>query len=354
MARLWPLLIVMLDRFRWKMMKNLCERREDLKDNDGMVKTVQVSNVSLGAKELDIKEFFSFSGDIEYLEMKGENERSQVAYVTFKDPQSAETAVLLSYIPNILRIFHDIIRDLGATIVDQSISIVLAPDYKLPPTASVPPAPTGSTNAPAIEKAEDVVSSMLAKGFILGKDAVGKAKALDEKHKITSTTSATVASLDQKYGLSEKITTGATIVNHKVKEMDQKFQVSEKSKSAFAVAEQTVSNAGFSIMKNRYALTGVTWAAGAFSRVTKAAGELGQKTKEKLAEEERRTFTRGHAQEQTATSTKGPVQELAATSAKVDVQELAAASAKSDVQEHAESQTRIEQPPTNPSLPPKA
>ncbi|KAJ8559780.1 hypothetical protein K7X08_003838 [Anisodus acutangulus] len=243
-------------------------------------KTVQVSNVSLGAKELDIKEFFSFSGDIEFLEMKGENERSQIAYITFKDPQSAETAVLLS----------------GATIVDQSISIVLAPEYKLPPTASVSPAPTGSTNAPAagsaIQKAEDVVSSMLAKGFILGKDAVGKAKALDEKHKITSTTSAKVASLDQKYGLSEKITTGATIVNHKVKEMDQKFQVSEKSKSAFAVAEQTVSNAGSAIMKNRYALTGVTWAAGAFSRVTKAAGEVGQKTKEKLAEEERRTFTR--------------------------------------------------------------
>lgn len=339
------------------------------------VKTVQVNNVSLGAKEQDIKEFFSFSGEIEYLEMKGENERSQVAYVTFKDPQSAETAVLLS----------------GATIVDQSISIVLAPEYKLPPTASVSPVPTESTNAPpagsAIQKAEDVVSSMLAKGFILGKDAVGKAKALDERHKITSTTSATVASIDQKYGLSEKITTGTTIVNHKVKEMDQKFQVSEKSKSAFAAAEQTVSNAGSAIMKNRYALTGVTWAAGAFNRVTKAAGEVGQKTKEKLAEEERRTFTKGHAQEQqaadsakgevqelTAASTKSDVQELAAASAKSDVQEVAAPSAKSDVQqlaatsaksdvqehaaasakkEHPESQTGIEES-TMPSLPPKA
>ncbi|MCD7453439.1 hypothetical protein HAX54_020909 [Datura stramonium] len=280
------------------------------------VKTVQVSNVSLGAKEQDMKEFFTFSGDIEYLEMKGESERSQVAYVTFKDPQSAETAVLLS----------------GATIVDQSISIALAPEYKLPPTASVSPAPTRSTNSPtagsAIQKAEDVVSSMLAKGFILGKDAVGKAKALDEKHKITSTTSATVASLDQKYGLSEKISTGATIVNHKVKEMDQKFQVSEKSKSAFAAAEQTVSNAGSAIMKNRYALTGVTWAAGAFSRVTKAAGEVGQKTKEKLAEEERKTFTKGHVEEHTAAAAKGNVQEHTAASAKGEVQELAAPPAK--------------------------
>lgn len=31
---------------------------------------MQVSNVSLGAKEQDIKEFFSFSGDIEFVEMR--------------------------------------------------------------------------------------------------------------------------------------------------------------------------------------------------------------------------------------------------------------------------------------------
>ena len=34
------------------------------------IKTVKVSNVSLGATERGIKEFFSFSGDIEYVEMK--------------------------------------------------------------------------------------------------------------------------------------------------------------------------------------------------------------------------------------------------------------------------------------------
>lgn len=34
------------------------------------VKTVKVSNVSLSATMQDIKEFFSFSGDIEYVEMQ--------------------------------------------------------------------------------------------------------------------------------------------------------------------------------------------------------------------------------------------------------------------------------------------
>lgn len=117
---------------------------------------------------------------------------------------------------------------------------------------------------------------MLAKGFILGKDAVNKAKTFDEKHQFTSTASAKVASLDQKIGLSEKINLGATIVNDKVKEMDQKFHVSEKTKSALAAAEQTVSTAGSAIMKNRYVLTGASWVTGAFNKVTKAAGEEGK------------------------------------------------------------------------------
>lgn len=249
------------------------------------VRTVKVCNVSLGASEQDIKEFFSFSGDIEYVEMQSENERAQTAFVTFKDLQGAETAVLLS----------------GATIVDQSVTIALAPDYKLPPTASAPPPAAENQNTAgagsAVQKAEDVVSSMLAKGFILGKDAVNKAKSFDEKMRLTSTATATVASLDQKIGLSEKINMGTTIMNDKVKEMDQKYQVSEKTKSAIAAAEQTVSSAGSAIMKNRYVLTGTSWVTGAFNKVTKAAGEVGQKTKEKMTEEEHgRNVAQGYAQ----------------------------------------------------------
>ncbi|KAK7407141.1 hypothetical protein VNO78_08808 [Psophocarpus tetragonolobus] len=241
------------------------------------IKTVKVSNVSLGATEQDIKEFFSFSGDIQYVELQSNDERSQTAYITFKNSQGAETAVLLS----------------GATIVDMSVTIILDPDYQLPPailassaTESQTPAGTES----ALQKAEDVVSTMLARGFILGKDAVNKAKTFDEKHQLSSTASAKVASFDQKIGLSEKISVGATVVSDRVREMDQKFHVSEKTKSAFAAAEQTVSNAGSAIMKNRYVLTGASWVTGAFNRVSKAAGEVGQKTREKMesAEEQQK------------------------------------------------------------------
>lgn len=76
-----------------------------------------------------------------------------------------------------------------------------------------------------MQKAEDVVSTMLAKGFVLGKDAVSRAKSLDQKHQLTSTASAKVASLDKKIGLSEKFSMGTSAVNGKVREVDNKFQV---------------------------------------------------------------------------------------------------------------------------------
>ncbi|XP_058190368.1 binding partner of ACD11 1-like isoform X2 [Rhododendron vialii] len=251
------------------------------------VRTVKVSNVSLGATLQDVKEFFSFSGDILYVEMQSDTERSQIAFVTFKDSQGAETAVLLS----------------GATIVDLAVTVTPDPDYELPPAALAPPLKTENKTAggseSAFRKAEDVVSGMLAKGFVLGKDAVDKAKSFDDKHQLTSTATAKVASFDKKIGLSEKISAGTSVVNEKVREVDQKFQVSEKAKSAFSAAEQTVSSAGSAVMKNRYVLTGATWVTGAFSKVAKAAGEVGQKTKEKVGmneEEQRRKIVDDYAQ----------------------------------------------------------
>ncbi|XP_070038457.1 binding partner of ACD11 1 isoform X1 [Nicotiana tomentosiformis] len=181
----------------------------------------------------------------------------------------------------------------GATIVDMSVTVTLDPVYQLSPSAATAPPPTGKKTAgdseSAFQKAEDV-SSMLAKGYILGKDAVGKAKSFDEKHQLTSSASAKVASLNQKIGLTEKISIGTSIVNEKVREVDQKLQVSEKAKSAFAVVEQNVSSAGSAITKNRYVLTGATWVTCAFSKVAKTAGEVGQKTKEKvgMTEDEQR------------------------------------------------------------------
>ncbi|KAJ0908733.1 putative RNA recognition motif domain, nucleotide-binding alpha-beta plait domain superfamily [Helianthus annuus] len=76
-------------------------------------RTVHVGHLSDLATEREIHEFFSFSGDIEHVEICRDSERKKTAFVTFKDPKALEIALLLS----------------GATIVDQIVSITPAEHY---------------------------------------------------------------------------------------------------------------------------------------------------------------------------------------------------------------------------------
>lgn len=145
----------------------------------------------------------------------------------------------------------------------------------------------------AIKKAEDVVSSMLAAGFVLGKDAIARAKSLDEQHHWTSSASATVASIGGKIGLGERLGAGTAMVADKVKEMDERLHVSEMTRSALAVAEQIKASgsaaANASIMGNRYVSTGASWVSSALETVVKVAEDVSSMTKEKVekAEEEK-------------------------------------------------------------------
>ncbi|KAK3149545.1 hypothetical protein QOZ80_3AG0218890 [Eleusine coracana subsp. coracana] len=207
--------------------------------------------------------------------MQSESDWSQIAYVTFKDSQGADTAVLLS----------------GATIVDRAVVITPAENYQLPPEA-LKQLPGGNPTESAVRKAEDVVSSMLAKGFVLSKDALNLAKSFDERHNILSNASATVTSLDRQYGVTEKINLGRAIVGSKVKEVDERYQVSELTKSALAAAEQKASIASSAIMSNQYVSAGASWLTSAFGMVTKAAGDMTSMAKDKVerAEEERKAI----------------------------------------------------------------
>ncbi|XP_072974440.1 binding partner of ACD11 1-like isoform X2 [Typha angustifolia] len=242
------------------------------------VRTVRVGNISLDASERDIREFFSFSGDIEYVEMQSETEWSKVAYITFKESQGAQTAMLLS----------------GATIVNRSVTVTPVENYQLPPEAyrKVLRGEVSPTES-AVKKAEDVVSSMLAKGFVLSKDALSRARLLDEQHQLLSSASATVASLDSRIGLSEKISMGTSIFSSKAREVDERFQVSEIARSAISAAEQTASIASSAIMSNRYVSTGASWFSSAIGMVAKAANDVSSMTKEKVgkAEEEKKEIS---------------------------------------------------------------
>lgn len=141
----------------------------------------------------------------------------------------------------------------------------------------------------AIEKAGDVASTVLAKGFILGKDALKKAKSFDERHQLTSNASAAVASIDRKIGITEKLSIGTVVVGGKAREVNERYQVSEKAKVAMAAAEQTATTAGTALASNRYVSGGASWFSTKLNAVARAAGVVGALTVEKVkkAEEEK-------------------------------------------------------------------
>ncbi|KAK4432653.1 Binding partner of ACD11 1 [Sesamum alatum] len=247
-------------------------------------RTVQVKRVSDLATEREIHEFFSFSGEIEHIEIHREPGESRTAFVTFKDPKALEIALLLS----------------GATIVDQVVSIAPAENYVSQPeirevrivdnavsmsqenSSPVAEGKMSPNNGRVyLSKAQDVVSSVLAKGSAIKQDAVNKAKAFDEKHRLTANASARVISFDQRVRLTEKLTGGISAVNEKVKSVDQRFQVSDKTMSALMAAERKLNDTGTAVKSSRYVATGTAWLNDAFNKVAKAGQAAGVKTREK-------------------------------------------------------------------------
>lgn len=251
-------------------------------------RTVRVRNISDLATEREVREFFSFSGEIEHVDIRFDTVSSgRTAYVTFKDPKALEIALLLS----------------GATIVDQIVNITPAEDYIYIPVTEQQlmvhevTSRSSASNAELeysseanvspnsrvyVSKAHDVMTNVIAKGSAMRQDAVNKAKAFDEKHQFRANASARINSFDKRVGLSEKINNGISVVNERVKSVDQRLHVSDKTMAALLAAERKLNDTGSAVKTNRYVSAGTSWLNGAFSKVAKAGHVAGSRTREKF------------------------------------------------------------------------
>ncbi|CAL0323410.1 unnamed protein product [Lupinus luteus] len=228
-------------------------------------RTVQVKQLSDLASEREIHDFFSFSGEIDHIEILSEFGKSKTAFVTFKDSRALEIALLLS----------------GATMIDQIVSITPVENYV--PNRDIQDEKAGSTNGKVyISKAQDVVTNMLAKGSAIKQDAVNKAKAFDEKHQLTANASAKVVSFDKRVGLTEKLTVGISVVKEKVKSVEERLRVSDKTMTAIFAAERKLNNTGSAVKTSRYVAAGTSWLNEAFDKVARAGHVAGAKTREKF------------------------------------------------------------------------
>lgn len=127
---------------------------------------------------------------------------------------------------------------------------------------------------------------MLSKGYVLGKDALIKAKAFDESHQVSASAAAKVAELSNRIGLTDKIHAGMETV----KSVDEKCHVSEITKSVATVTGtaavvaanytgRTVVAAANAVVNSTYFAKGALWVSGVLSEAAQAAADLGNKAR---------------------------------------------------------------------------
>lgn len=138
------------------------------------------------------------------------------------------------------------------------------------------------TPGEAITVAQEVVKTMLAKGYVLSKDALVKAKAMDESYGLSAKAAAKVVELGSRIGINDKISAGVKAV----KSVDEKYHVAEITKtaasvtgnaavSAAAFTGRTAKAAGTAVVNSSYFANGALWVSGVLERAAKAAADLG-------------------------------------------------------------------------------
>jgi RNA recognition motif-containing protein len=228
-------------------------------------RSVLVENISPSATDKTVGDFFSFCGKITKLYMKKQEGGESSAIVEFETEAASRTALLLT---NALIVDRPITVSLYTGAVQSDFDAGAKQDLgKEVPQENIT---QHDFKVPDEERSKtSVVASLLAAGYILGKDSLQKAQDFDEKHhltskakdaleqikgkaqefdqsyKISSTIQSTAHQLDEKYNISEKVTTAAQIAKTQAEKLALKAAENptiQKGISTVSSAYQNVKN----------------------------------------------------------------------------------------------------------------
>lgn len=180
-----------------------------------MTKKVIVTDISDKAGEKTVKDFFLFCGKIKEFELiKEESSDKQIAYVTFERDTAAKTALMLT----------------NAVIGDSQITV-----------KSVDDGPGGSDDFDENDSDEskaNKLAEILAAGYSLQDAIIEKGVEFDARYGVLCTLKEyllqlqnNLKNLDQKYQLTETVTTRATDINKKYSVLDKAHYVYDQTNS---------------------------------------------------------------------------------------------------------------------------
>lgn len=118
--------------------------------------------------------------------------------------------------------------------------------------------------------AQDVVKTMLAKGYVLSKDALAKAKAFDESHGLTAAAAAKAAELSKRIGLTDRVNAGVGAM----RSVDETYHVTETTKTVATATGRTAVKLMNSIVTSSYFSAGAMLVSDALTRAAKKAEDL--------------------------------------------------------------------------------
>ncbi|KAL0924151.1 hypothetical protein M5K25_004959 [Dendrobium thyrsiflorum] len=178
--------------------------------------TVQVLNISPATTREDLTMFFSYCGTIDKIQLKKDNDSSQSAFVTFRQPYAVRTSLLLN----------------DALIGDRHVKIIRPPKLTNIPVifgSSKDHERSGGGFIPTCQSALQTVT-------LRGQETLNKAKET------------------ARY-------TGKTVVN--------------QANSAILAVEQRAGGIGSAIMSSNCFSNGTLWLSGMLDRASKSVAELG-------------------------------------------------------------------------------
>jgi len=193
--------------------------------------TILVSNISPNATESNLKEFFSFCGNITNISLeRRDNNSPSEAMISFDNHEAVDTALLLQ----------------GALLDERPLAVCLLKDLD----KVHPPVPQPTREPQSDQKAQNEHSSIfaskiapvLAATYYFGSGVLNKMKEIDEKAKISATmNTATEATIQTLKNVDDQWKISSTVENV-TKQVDNSLNISANVSTAYNKVSSTVDN----------------------------------------------------------------------------------------------------------------
>ncbi|KAJ2129884.1 Protein vip1 [Coemansia sp. RSA 678] len=167
---------------------------------------IVVEHIHNSASEQEVRDFFSFCGSIQSIEMQPQDKEYNRALVVFEQEDAGKTALLLgdAHIKNV----SIVVMPLHAQNADSP------PNYEHATRA----VDTDYKGKPALYVAHE----LMAAGYMLGERVLSRASHYDAKYQVSDRTQTQARSLDNQYKFSNYL-----------QQWDDKFKISDRAKVAY-------------------------------------------------------------------------------------------------------------------------